>query len=363
MMRLGNSHILLFTLLIITGCARETEPFPEPQPGSEHPISWSVPKINERYTRTLVDNDKLQTLCTPDVGGAHQSIGVWGRARVTLGNELFTYDDFVATPLYYAPRAEDTNPHSDWNYDGKLRYWRSHAVYNIRACYPLDLMTSIMTKMDATQFQGGPLNTLELQEDILVAASEIDTRTFDRSKPIPLNLLHVFSALKFKVKAVEGFVPANGEGLTSCWLQNKTDAKDLFSPSGYFIHTGNFQPSIEWVTSESSTAPMYLWKHSGVSFAKENTLYTSNGEFTGNEYTQNDGWLLVVPQQVKENTLSFCYTMKNSPDQSFSVNIPSITYLPGKQYVYVLEIRGSEVNIDLTIADWNYKESSYDIIM
>lgn len=362
-MRLSNSYILLFTLLILSGCAREAGSFPEPQPDSEHPISWSVSNVNESTTRALVDNDRLEILCTPGAGGAHESIGVWGQARVTLGNEIFTYDDFVATPLYYAPRAEDTNPHSDWNYDGELRYWRSHAVYNIRACYPLDLMTNLMTKMDATQFQGGPINTSVLQEDILVAASEIETRTADWSKPIPLDLLHVFSALKFKVRAVDGFVPAIGEGITSCWLQNKTDDKDLFSPSGYFIHTGNFQPSIEWVTSESSMDPMYLWKHPGVSFANENTLYTSNGELIGNEYTQNDGWLLVVPQQVKENTLSFCYTMKNSPGHSFSVDIPSITYLPGKQYVYVLEIRGSEVNIILTIADWDYQESSYDIIM
>lgn len=362
-MRLGNYLILLFTLLMLTGCAREAEPFPEPQPGSEYPISWSVPTMSGTDTRALVDNDKLQTSCTPDADGAHQSIGVWGQVRVALGNESFIYDDFVATPLFYAPRAEGTNPHSDWNYEGELRYWRSHAVYAIRACYPLDLMTSLMTRMEATQFQGGPLNTSVLQEDILVAASEVDTRTADWTKPVDLKLEHIFSALKFKVRAVEGFVPAVGEAITSCWLQNKTNDKDLFSLSGYFVHSGNFQPKTEWTLSESSISPMYVWNHTGISFASENTLYSPNGGLTGSEYTRNDGWILVVPQQVKENSLSFCYTMKNSSDQTFSVDIPAITYLPGKQYVYVLEIRGSEVNVDLTIADWNYKESSYDIIM
>ena len=78
------------------------------------------------------------------------------------------------------------------------------------------------------------------------------------------------------LKAVDGFVPATGEGVTSCWLQNKTNATNLFSPSGYLVHSGNASPDITWHPYESSAAPMYKWKHQGVSFDKENTLYTSN---------------------------------------------------------------------------------------
>ena len=222
-------------------------------------------------------------------------------------------------------------------------------------------MTTLMTQMDATIFQGGPINTSTLQEDILVAAIQIDTRSTNLSEAVPLDMKHIFASIKFKVKAVDGFVPATGEGVTSCWLQNKTNATNLFSPSGYLVHSGNASPDITWHPYESSAAPMYKWKHQGVSFDKENTLYTSNNELEGEQYTHNNGWLFVVPQTVKEGTLQFCYTLKNSGEQVFPVNIPAITYEEGKQYTYMLEVRGSEVGVKLTIAPWNYLESSHDI--
>ena len=106
---------------------------------------------------------------------------------------------------------------------------------------------------------------------------------------------------------------------------------------------------------------MYLWKHSGLSFNTEATLYTSNNGNTGSQYTNNDGWLLIVPQQVKEGTLRFYYTLNMTGNQVYSVGIPAITYEYGKKYTYMLEISGSEVDITLTIAPWNKLDSSYDI--
>ena len=82
---------------------------------------------------------------------------------------------------------------------------------------------------------------------------------------------------------------------------------------------------------------------------------------TGSEYTTNDGWLLVVPQKVKAETLRFYYTLKYTGEQIYSVNIPAITYEHGKKYTYMLEISGSDVEISLTIAPWNKMDSSYDI--
>jgi hypothetical protein len=172
---------------------------------------------------------------------------------------------------------------------------------------------------------------------------------------------HIFAAIKFKVKAADGFTPASGEGVTSCWLQNKSDAKNLFSPSGYLVHSGNVGPVITWYPYESSKAPMYVWKHQGMNFETEKTLYTSNAGLDGSEYTHNDGWILVVPQTVKEGTLQLCYTLKNAGSQVFSANIPAVEYEHGKKYTYVLSITGSGVNIALTIKPWNHLDSSYDI--
>ena len=360
-----QSYLLLTALYIFAGCTQETEtPFPEVLPdNNQYPISWSVPSVQSVVARALVDDTLLQGACTPKSDGTHRSIGVWGQSIVTIGTQSSTYEDFVATPLTYADKEEDSNPYSKWNYPGGAKYWRTHAVYNFRACYPQNVMTGLMTQMDATVFQGGPINTSVLQEDVLVAATRIDTKTSDLTKPVPLQLQHIFAALKFKVNAVDGFVPAAGEGITSCWLQNQTNAADLFSPSGYLVHSGNLVSEIKWYPYESSVAPMYLWEHTRVSFNEENTLYIPNGGLKGSEYTSNDGWLLIVPQQVKAETLHFCYTLKNAGTKVFSVPIPAITYENAKQYTYLLEIRGSSAELTLSIAPWNNIESSYDIVL
>ena len=357
MKKLCHTYILLTASLIFAGCAQETEyPFLEPLPASSYPISWNI-----KQTRALVDNSVLKESCREKADGTNESIGVWGQYTMNQNGQNQIVQEFVATPLNYGVKEGENNALDHWYYPGDLRYWQTPAVYDFRACYPQELMTTLMTQMDATIFQGGPINTSTLQEDILVAAIQIDTRRANLSEAVPLDMKHIFAAIQFKVKAVDGFVPATGEGVTSCWLQNKTNATNLFSPSGYLVHSGNASPDITWHPYESSAAPMYKWKHQGVSFDNENTLYTPNGGLEGEIYTKNGGWLLVVPQTVKTGTLQFCYTLQNAGTQVFSVNIPPITYEHGKKYTYVLEIRGSETELKLSIAPWNHLESSYDI--
>lgn len=353
MKKLCRTYLFLTALLTIAGCAREADfLLPEPEPVHRYPISWNVVPEN---TRALVNNNLLQTSCTPLANGSNETVGVWGDFSVNTNGQNTTYKEFIATPLTFSPETYN------WNYPGEARYWESQAVYDFRAYYPQKLMTSLMTQMDATMMQGGPINTSVLQEDLLVAATQVDTRTARLSEHVKLHMQHIFAAVMFKVRAVDGFVPAVGEVVTSCWLQNKNNATNLFSPSGYLVHSGNAAPDIIWYPYESSVAPMYVWKHQGVSFNYENTLYTANDGLQGEEYTRNDGWLLFVPQTVKEGTLQFCYTLKNAGNQVFSVDVPAITYKYGTKYTYMLEIRGSEVTVNLKIAPWNHIDSSHDI--
>ena len=359
MRKLCQIYILLTALFIIAGCAQETDfPVPEPLPASRYPISWNIEQIQ---TRALVNDNSLRESCKMKADGTNETIGVWGQYTMNQSGQNQTKQEFTATELFYGKDGNENYTLDHWYYTEEDRYWQTPSVYDFRACYPQKLMTSLMTQMDATIFQGGPINTSVLQEDILVAALQVDTRTANLSDAVPLNMQHIFAAVKFNVKAVDGFMPASGEGVTSCWLQNKNNATNLFSPSGYLVHSGNVSPEITWHPYESSAAPMYMWKHQGVSFNEENTLYTPNGGMDGEQYTHNDGWLLIVPQTVKEETLQFCYTLKNAGNQVFAVNIPAITYEDGKKYTYTLEIRGSEVGIDLSIAPWNHIESSHEI--
>ena len=326
-------------------------------------ISWSIQQGGVSATRALVDDDALRLTCTPNVYGDHERIGVWGQYSTTEDGQQRTYNVFNATPLTYAPKLEYTNPYNDWNYPGEARFWMTNSQYSFRACYPQALMTSLMTQMEPTIMQGGPINTSVLQEDMLVAASYVDVQTEMPSGPVLLDMKHIFAALKFKVRPADGYTPSSGEGITSCWLQNKGTATNLFSPSGYLVHAGNVNPEITWHTYESSSVPMYKWEHTGLSIAGENDLYTESGTVSGHEYTGNEGWILVVPQQVQGGTLQFCYTMNSAGSHVFSVDIPAVRYEHGKRYTYILEIKGASVDLKLTIADWNRLDSVHDIIM
>ena len=314
-------------------------------------------------TRTLVNDDILRTICTPDNNGNHESIGVWGQYTIENLGQQTSFTEFDGEPLDYAIKATDPNPYNNWNYPGEGRVWQYNAQYDFRACFPQALMTNLMTQMDATIIQGGPINTSVLQEDLLVAATRINTTDGAPDGPVNLDMKHIFSALRFKVRTADGYTTPNNESITSCWLQNQGNGADLFATSGYLVHSGNVAPEIKWYTYESSSVPMYMWEHSGVSFTVESLLYASNGNRTGKEYTQNDGWLLVIPQQVKAETLQFCFTMSSTGNTIFRVNIPAITYKPATRYTYVLEISGANVNLDLTIAEWNKIDSTHDIVM
>lgn len=359
MKNIGYIYLLLMAISTIAGCARETSESLEPTPAYQKTINWRVQSDNVQPGRALMNNTLLESSCTPATGG--QSIGIWGDYTLENNNQTITTNVFNATRLVFERLDENTNPTCDWNYRGDPRYWEMGATYDFRACYPQDLMTSLMTQIDAKVLQGGPINTSTIQQDILVAATQVNTLRTDLTKPVDLKMEHIFAAIQFKVKAKYGYNPPNDEGVTSCWLQNQNSATDLFSPSGYLVYSGNTNPEITWYTYESSTAPMYVWKHACLPFQTENTLYIRNDGMTGSEYTTNDGWLLVVPQKVKAETLRFYYTLKYTGEQIYSVNIPAITYEHGKKYTYMLEISGSDVEISLTIAPWNKMDSSYDI--
>lgn len=360
-----KKDILVVTMVLmhLYACSvQENEVIPEPQIPARKAINCSIVSIDGLSTRALIDNNSLQSACTPDINGTSQSIGVWGQYIVWENNQDITYPEFDAIPLTYAPKVEDSNPHNDWNYPGEVHYWNEDARYDFRACFPQALMTSLMTQINANIIQG-VVNTSEIQQDLLVAATHVDARDADLTQPVPLNFQHIFSALKFKVKSKDGYTPPADERLTSCWLQNKENATDLFSTSAYLVHSGNENPKIIWYPYESSSVPMYKWEHTGLSFAEENVLYTAAGTITGQEYTGNDGWLLVVPQQVKLGTLQFCYTMKSTGDEVFCLDIPSITYEHGTCYTYLLVISGANVDLKLTISEWNKKDSVHDIIL
>ena len=104
--------------------------------------------------------------------------------------------------------------------------------------------------------------------------------------------------------------------------------------------------------------------------------YTGSGTIEGDLFTQNDGWVLVPPQK-SSGTLSFCFTTRNGEDAVYKVTIPKVTervdngdgtytesmeYLPGKRYTYTIAITETKLELTISAADWNERESSFGIV-
>ena len=357
-----RTYIAAMLLLLGLSACSSKEDIPQPEPLPEQTdmsIRWKVKSNESVESKALVDNDVLQGTCTPSEGGTCESIGVWGQYVIEEDGQTSTHVEFDAVPLTYAAKTEDTNPYNDWNYPGEARRWVSGGVYTFRACYPQALMESLMTEITPTILQG-TVNTAEIQKDLLVASAYVDTNTANLSGPVPLDLKHILAAIRIRVEAEDGYDPGD-DAITSCWFQNQSDATNLFATSGYLVYSGNETSTMVWYPYESNVAPMYEWEHpTGLSFTEggETYLYTNNAD---NAYTTNDGWLLVVPQQVKSNSLHLCYTLKNAPGKVFSRAIPEVTYQAGYKYSYALSIGGADATLTLTIAPWNELDSSYNI--
>ena len=99
--------------------------------------------------------------------------------------------------------------------------------------------------------------------------------------------------------------------------------------------------------------------------------YTAAGTTSGQMFTGNDGFLLVIPQRSEGNVKLF-FTTSHGGDTEYSITIPKITgtdlngpsetgeyFIPGYRYIYTISITKTDIRLLLTIRPWNRLDSSY----
>lgn len=362
------------------------------------PISWKVESVDSPASRSLVgpefddegnpytDRDwiTLENACTPTAnGGKGQAIGIWADCNYTdgQGNDVTRRNIFQDTRLIFAEKANG-NPWSNWNYEGSDLYWLKGGRYKFRAYYPEQIGDNVISSATASTFVI-EYPTHDMQEDLLLAYNHVDTTDpqVDLSQPVALRFSHGLAAIRFFVKATY----SNTDYLTSCWLQN-ADSRD-FATSGILAYGSEAdEESISWVNGYNPpvTERIYYWKNSGVEFSSNPTegssipamAYTQTGTSEGDLFVQNNGWVLILPQQSSGN-LQFCFTTQSGEEAVYRVPIPRVTerikasdgsvvesteYLPGKRYTYTISITETNLILDLTVADWNERESSHSIV-
>lgn len=355
--------MLLPLVALLMSCTKIDE-----TPGTDNiPISWNIYSADDlngtflndgSRTKALVNNySDLKTACMHNESSAAEKIGVYGSYNL----ENKTTQVFDNADLWWWEK-EDGNPYNDyngdqsqWNYSGENKFWVDNADYSFRAYFP-------KSKADL-QPGSGPdkllvvYDTQMTQYDLLVASRNIKSRV---ENPVNLIFQHTLAALAFDFQfTVNGIKDA----LTACWLEN-TQENGFYTSS-----TLNYESSIIWPQSTSVPAGrrIYYWEPStpleinSTNAAKAYTTGASSYD-KGNLYTENEGWLLVIPQTTKgPESLKLCFTTQMGGSTVYRAGLPATKFEPGNRYTYHIKISSTNFDVNLTIKEWNERKSSYDI--
>ena len=394
-------------VLTLTACSSDDDSTPSTP--TQAPVLFQVNSVeNATSSRSLIESKtppssgidySLQTACSPT--GLGRKIGIWAdySIRQTDGSDLVFSSIFNNTSLTYQKRNDGyDNPQEDWNYMGDPLYWQIGGIYKFRAYYPQEQMKSLITtSASATSFVV-EYPTATTQEDLLIAYNRVRTadrwiyyfggkrfddpnfvNNFTLQTPVPLFFKHAMAAMKFTFKFENDY--NSTDNLTACWLEN-TDPLNLFANTGVMVYgqDDDHPETITWTLSYQPAVgnKMYEWVSSAppaFDNAKTCTAYSTTAS-TGNQYAQNDGFLLVIPQTYRGG-LRLCFTTQKGGSTVFSTQLPEATgtdidgnttssapyaYAAGKKYTYNLVLTRTDLKLNLTIADWNVRKHSDEII-
>ena len=357
------ARFIIICLTLLSGsCSKDVI---ERQPSAENfddIIGWKVitENISEGLnpdTRALIeDYDDLRKACTALEGQEAEKIGLLGN-YILDGVSKVVFDN---TDLWWWEK-EEGNPYPDylgedsyWNYPGEDVYWTSNADYTFKAYFP-------KSKVEL-QPGSGPdkllivYDTETTQYDLLVAHKEMLAKS---ENPVKLVMNNALSALSFDFQFVETGV---SDELLCCWLENNSD-NGLYTSS-----TLNFEDDIVWPQSTPNPAgsPFYYWEPEKPLEIRSNyasvAYSTSATDGNGSIYTDNFGWLLIIPQSnTNAGAAKLCFKTSTGGSTVYSIDFPAFDFKAGNRYRYHVKMTSTGIELSLTIADWNERKSSHEI--
>lgn len=368
--------VLLFMAFVLPSCVKDDTGV-QPQEASNR-ITWHVMSSGmQQAGRALIENDNmLKEACS--TGG--KSIGIWSAYELegivtknVLGN------DRGDVSLIYAVDTEWNN-YQWWTYGVTAADWVVGAKYTFNAYFPKNVVTEISSS-DVSTFVI-EYNTERYQEDLMTAYAFVDTKApnFRMSTPVPLNMLHTLSALRFQFSFIngDGTTFEESDALTEFWLENTAHGSGVATTGvlafGVKRENGEVDGEhIHWYPEdypEPSTSAVerriYAWKDgTGVDFGSTTSSRTVavaySTDYDGTQkYAANRGWLLTIPQECKE-TARICFKLRTTGDLVHRIALPATTYEAGKRYTYDIRFGQTGVTLKLTIAEWNELKSTHDI--
>ena len=347
---------VMLLLPMLAACTGNEVPVPEVKPVPEQkdmPIRWEVQPEGMQESRTLLNSIlDLRNACNEN--GGKLAIGIWSAYQ--WGNE---YKENILgnkvgdVGLIYQL---DTNwdNWNGWTYGEYAAIWKHGAIHYFNAYFPKQGgLANIVNTKTAIQ---GDYNTEEVQMDLMVTRTVVDTGANDfQGSPVALPMKHALAALRFQFQAVDDVTKMC---LKSFSLNNDT-SEGLANSGTLTYDTGNVALT-DWTYQKPELGSLYVWQHPGEGFSFNNTnkataYWPATNTVVGNQYTENDGYIMIIPQEYNGGT-KMKFTID---DTSFDVELPAQDFLPGYRYHYLMKVKDrTTVTLECVAQPWDLVETT-----
>ena len=287
---------------------------------------------------------------TTDSNLKNLPFGVFGGYSDVAGDENFTN-------VFLSSAAQKVSWNTDkWTYD-PLQYWKLNKFYRFRAYHPYSgsaFSINAMSDVDDI-FIEYAINAGK--EDLLVGFQTVESTASNIKNKVKFAFKHALCALEFKIafKNDPFIEDIYTDNLTSFHLSG-------LIPTGTLQYThedGNYLSDvIKWDATYFDDGEYYEWTGSKL-FPKY------NGSNATTVFDDN-GLVFCIPQtcspsETKQTTVNF--KTEKAGNAIHSAPLPKMQWEPGKVYTYTLLINKSDLEISVTIKDWDKIQANEDLFL
>lgn len=335
--------LVILTCILTSGCRKElyTE-------DSGQLLSFEAANSSTKgFGDNIIENTDL------DKNG--NAFGIYGCHAPSAGGTNITnvFDgDNAVKVTYYESDAK-------WSYykedATKKKYWKRNEHYRFRAFYPYN--SAVLESASSVDEIIINYRIVEHDSDLLVAfATRCPAQDVEGFKTVKLEFKHALAALNFKVAFAENTPPGTTDNITEFWIKGIHPAENLT-----YSHSGDrLTPRMTWSSSFFDSENAYYQWSGSKSFGR---IGDSGVEPV--DVFDGDAIAFVIPQECsssKGKTRVYFKTEKGG-STLHTADLENITWQPGKIYTYTMYINRSNVDVDVSIKDWDVVQSNVDIYL
>lgn len=338
------SSLLISSLLLAISCTKQDKP------GSGFALTFEAKAVDAAFAGKAGAGQGV--IQTTDINLKEHPFGVFGVYSDVAGDEN-------CTNVFLSSAAQQVSWNNDkWTYD-PLQYWKLNKIYRFRAYHPYSgsaFSINAMSDVDDI-FIEYAINAGK--EDLLVGFQTVESTASNIKNKVKFAFKHALCALEFKIafKKDPFIEDSYTDNLTSFHLSG-------LIPTGTLQYThedGNYLSDvIKWDATYFDDGKYYEWTGS-----KPFPKYNDKGS---NATTVFDGKGLVFcipqtcsPAETKQTTVNF--KTEKAGNAIHSAPLPKMQWEPGKIYSYTLLVNKSDLEISVTIKDWDEIQANEDLFL